>query len=197
MAIAERFQGANVIDAGRLSPYWGEHAARYSFALPFVENRLVLDIACGTGYGIALLKSVAKHVTGVDVDPQTVANVVAIPVQSVTVRAAGGKTSEQLQEQKAKEAKERSGNELEVSSERQDARRTRDLLQRVVFVKHGDTVAMVPVETGIADNTHIQIKKGVKAGDEVVAGSYAAISRNLKDGAKVMLEKPKKEEAPK
>ena len=133
----------------------------------------------------------------VDIETQTVANVVAIPVQSVTVRAAGGKTSEQLQEQKAKEAKERSGNELEVSSERQDARRTRDLLQRVVFVKHGDTVAMVPVETGIADNTHIEIKKGVKAGDEVVAGSYAAISRNLKDGAKVMLEKPKKEEAPK
>ena len=70
MAVAERFQGANVIDAGRLSPYWGEHAARYYFALPFVENRLVLDIACGTGYGIALLKSVAQHVTGVDVDPQ-------------------------------------------------------------------------------------------------------------------------------
>ena len=70
MAVAERFQGANVIGAGRLSPYWGEHAARYFFALPLVENKSVLDIACGTGYGIALLKSAAKHVTGVDVDPQ-------------------------------------------------------------------------------------------------------------------------------
>jgi SAM-dependent methyltransferase len=69
MVVAERFQGANVVDAGRLSPYWGEHAARYLFALPFVENRSVLDIACGTGYGIAILKTAAKHVTGVDVDP--------------------------------------------------------------------------------------------------------------------------------
>ncbi len=68
MGVSERFQGANIVDAGRLSPYWGEHAARYIFALPFVENRSVLDIACGTGYGIAILKPKAKYVTGVDVD---------------------------------------------------------------------------------------------------------------------------------
>src|SRR5687768_5571800 len=68
MAIAERFQGANVIDAGKLSPYWGEHAARYVFALPFVRGRTVLDIACGTGYGIGLLKTKALYVAGVDVD---------------------------------------------------------------------------------------------------------------------------------
>lgn len=69
MAVSERFQGANVVDAGRRSPYWGEHAARYVFALPFVEGRNVLDIACGTGYGIGLLRSKAKFVTGVDIDP--------------------------------------------------------------------------------------------------------------------------------
>jgi HlyD family secretion protein len=130
----------------------------------------------------------------VDIETQTVTNVVAIPVQSVTVRAAGGKTTEQLQEQKAKEAKERSGNELEVASEREDARRNRDQLQRVVFVHRGDKVAMVNVETGIADNTSIEVKKGLKAGEEVVSGSYAAISRQLKDGTKVLLDKPKPEE---
>lgn len=65
---SERFQGANVVDAGRLSPYWGEHVARYVFALPFVVDKTVLDIACGTGYGLALLKRSAKSVTGVDVD---------------------------------------------------------------------------------------------------------------------------------
>ncbi len=130
----------------------------------------------------------------VDIETQTVANVVAIPVQSVTVRAEGGKTSAEMQEQKAKEAKERSGNDLEVTTERQNARRERDQLRRVVFVHHADKVTMVPVETGIADNTSIEVKSGVKAGDEVVSGSYAAISRTLKDGSKVMLEKPKKEE---
>ena len=73
MAISERFEGANVVGAGRLSPYWGEHAARYIFALPFVENKTVLDIACGTGYGIGLMRSKAKFVIGVDID-KTAAN---------------------------------------------------------------------------------------------------------------------------
>jgi len=44
------------------------------------------------------------------------------------------------------------------------------------------------------DNTHIQVKTGVKTGDEIVSGSYAAISRKLKDDMKVQIEKPKKEE---
>ena len=131
----------------------------------------------------------------VDIETQTVENVVAVSIQSVTVRAAGGKTAEELQQAKAKEAKERSGNDLEVASERQEARKNRDLLERVVFVKTGDTVKQRKVETGIADNSLIEVKSGVKAGEEVVSGSYAAISRRLKDGSKVMIEKPKKEDA--
>lgn len=70
MPSSERFQGANVIEAGSLSPYWGEHTARYSFAMPFVKDANVLDIACGTGYGLAFLKRNAKSVTGVDVDAE-------------------------------------------------------------------------------------------------------------------------------
>jgi HlyD family secretion protein len=129
----------------------------------------------------------------VDIETQTVANVVAIPVQSVTVRS-GGKTSEEIQQQKAKEQKERSGNDLDLAKEKEDARRNLAQLDRVVFIKQGDTVKIRKVETGIADNTSIEIKSGLKAGEEVVSGSYAAISRKLKDGAKVMIEKPKKEE---
>ena len=130
----------------------------------------------------------------VDIETETVKDVVAVPVQSVTVRAEGGKTSEELQEQRAKEAKERSGNDLEVVKERQEAKRTMEKLQRVVFVREGSAVKLRQVETGVADNAYIEIKKGLKVGDEVVSGSYAAISRTLKDGAKVLVEKPKKDE---
>ena len=70
MSVAERFQGANTVDAGKLSPYWGEHAARYRFAIPYIKEKAVLDIACGTGYGIGILKQYAKSVLGVDVDPE-------------------------------------------------------------------------------------------------------------------------------
>jgi HlyD family secretion protein len=129
----------------------------------------------------------------VDIETQTVADVVAVPVQSVTVRAEGGKTAEELQQQKAKEAKELSGNELEVVKEKQEAKRGLERLQRVVYIRRGDKVEQRRVETGIADNTHIEVKHGVKAGEEVVSGSYAAISRRLKDGSRVILEKPRKD----
>jgi HlyD family secretion protein len=129
----------------------------------------------------------------VDIETQTVTGVVAIPVQSVTVRS-GGKTTEELQQEKAKEAREKSGNELDLAKEKEDARRNLEKLDRIVFVKKGDIVNARKVETGIADNTSIEIKSGLKAGEEVVSGSYAAISRKLKDGAKIMVEHAKKEE---
>ncbi|HEX9406754.1 MAG TPA: efflux RND transporter periplasmic adaptor subunit, partial [Thermoanaerobaculia bacterium] len=65
----------------------------------------------------------------------------------------------------------------------------REKLQRVVFIKNGDKVRMQKVETGIADSTYIEIKSGIKSGEEVVSGSYTAISRKLKDGTKVSIEK--------
>jgi HlyD family secretion protein len=129
-----------------------------------------------------------------DIETQTVANVVAIPIQSVTVRAEGGLTTEEFQKKQAKAAENKSGNTLDAAAEKEAARRDREKLQKVAFVKNGDKVKMVKVEIGIADNTHIEVKSGISAGDEVVSGSYAAISRKLKDGMLVQLDKPKKEE---
>jgi HlyD family secretion protein len=128
-----------------------------------------------------------------DIQTQTVNRVVAVPIQSVTVRAEGGLTSDELQQKNAKETQEKSGNDLSVKDERADARRNREALQRVVFVRTGDHVRMQKVETGIADDTWIEVKTGVKPGEEVVAGTYAAISRTLKDGMKVEVEAPKKQ----
>ncbi|MEY2601472.1 MAG: hypothetical protein QOJ36_791, partial [Verrucomicrobiota bacterium] len=40
-----------------------------------------------------------------------------------------------------------------------------------------------------SDDTYMEIKTGVQPGDEVISGSYSAISRKLKDGAKVAYDK--------
>ena len=81
-----------------------------------------------------------------------------------------------------------------MRSEKDEARHRREQLQRVVFIKVGDKVRLQPVESGIADNAWIEVKTGVKAGEEVVSGTYAAISRKLKDGMKVFIDAPKKVE---
>ncbi len=55
-------------------------------------------------------------------------------------------------------------------------------LREVVFKCQGDTLQMVQVETGIQDDTYIQIKKGLDKDDEVVSGPYSVVSRILKEG---------------
>ena len=42
------------------------HRARYEFALDHCRDKRVLDGACGTGYGAALIGSVAESVVGID-----------------------------------------------------------------------------------------------------------------------------------
>jgi HlyD family secretion protein len=69
-------------------------------------------------------------------------------------------------------------------------RKERKQLNRVVFVKTGETAKMVRVETGIADDNYLQILSGVKPGDLVISGPYTAISKDLKDGSKIEIEKP-------
>ena len=45
-----------------------EHLHRYHSIIPFIQNKSVLDIACGEGYGTALIGKHAKKVIGVDID---------------------------------------------------------------------------------------------------------------------------------
>ncbi len=51
------------------------HRARYEFAAQYVAQLRGADIACGTGYGTAILKNDgnAARVTGIDIDPQAIA----------------------------------------------------------------------------------------------------------------------------
>jgi len=135
-----------------------------------------------------------------DIETKTVENVVAVPIQSVTVRSReGNQTIEQLAKDREKKAKESQGDgaasAVNERQQREGERNDRNSLQRVVFLRSGDTVKQVVVETGIADTSHLEIKSGVKEGDEIVSGSFSVITRTLKDGSQVKLEAPKKTEA--
>lgn len=133
-----------------------------------------------------------------DVETKTVENVVAVPIQSVTVRTKdSAKSIEQLAADREKKTSEMKGEgaatAVNVAQQKQADKADRDNMQRVVFVRDGDAVKMVKVETGIQDTSLIEIKSGLKAGDEVVSGSFGVITRTLKDGMTVKVDKPKKE----
>jgi HlyD family secretion protein len=54
----------------------------------------------------------------------------------------------------------------------------------VVFVTEGDHVKMVPVKLGISDDSFMEILEGLQEDVEIVSGGYKAISRDLEDGKK-------------
>jgi HlyD family secretion protein len=132
-----------------------------------------------------------------DIQTNMVKDVVAVPMQSVTIRTGDSNLSPEEIEQKKKiaDAKEQADNNAQVENERlakQAEKEEREKLKKVVFLKDGGKAKMVQVTTGIADDANIEIKSGIKPGDEVISGSYSAISRKLKDGAKVVMEKAEK-----
>ncbi|PYL57815.1 MAG: efflux RND transporter periplasmic adaptor subunit, partial [Verrucomicrobia bacterium] len=113
---------------------------------------------------------------------------------SVTIRTGDSNLSpEEIEKRKQKAAaRDKGDNNAEFTNDRQEKqaqKEERERLSKVVFVKRGGKAKIVKVTTGIADDSYLEIKSGVNPGDEVISGSYSAISRKLKDGAKVTYDK--------
>jgi ubiquinone/menaquinone biosynthesis C-methylase UbiE len=67
------FTGERFVPGAR-GEIWVEHWHRYHFASRWARGRNVIDVACGEGYGTALLAAHAAQVTGIDVSPEAVAH---------------------------------------------------------------------------------------------------------------------------
>ena len=129
-----------------------------------------------------------------DIQTNMVKDVVAVPMQAVTIRTGDGNLSpEEIEKRKTKAAQRDKGdNSAEFVNEKAEKaaqKEEREKLAKVVFKKSGSKAQLLKVTTGISDDTYMEIKSGVQPGDEVISGSYSAISRKLKDGAKVTYEK--------
>jgi HlyD family secretion protein len=64
----------------------------------------------------------------------------------------------------------------------------------IVFVVKDGAVEARQVKTGIQSSTNIEILDGLAEGDEVVTGSYRAISKDLQNGEKVTAKNAAKKE---
>jgi HlyD family secretion protein len=104
-----------------------------------------------------------------DIITDTREDVLSIPIQSVTVR-----TIEQLEE----------GDE----KARENFTPAEDGFVELVFVVEDSKVMARQVVTGIQGDELIEVTSGLSEGDEVVSGSYRAISRDLVHGAVVTVD---------
>src|SRR6266403_486771 len=129
-----------------------------------------------------------------EIQTNEVKDVVAVPMQSVTIRTGESNLSPEEIENKRKKVAQRDkgDNNAEFVNERAEKvaqKEEREKLSKVVFVKRGNKAQIAKVTTGISDDTYTEIKSGVQPGDEVISGSYSVISRKLKDGIKVTYDK--------
>ncbi len=115
----------------------------------------------------------------VEIMTETKTNVLAVPIQSVTIRG-------YEKEKKENKSSEEDIVTIETKKEEIDTK----ALEGVFVVENGKA-KFVKVKTGISDDTYIEIIDGLKGNEEVVIGSYRAVSRELKDGSRVRIENRK------
>jgi HlyD family secretion protein len=129
-----------------------------------------------------------------EIQTNEVKDAVAVPMQAVTIRTGDTNLSpEEIEKKKQKVTQRDKGDNnaefVDGRAEKATQKEQREKLAKVVFLKKGGKAEMVKVTTGISDDTYTEIKSGIQPGDEVISGSYSAISRKLKEGAKVTLDK--------
>ncbi|HKT36418.1 MAG TPA: efflux RND transporter periplasmic adaptor subunit [Nitrospira sp.] len=102
-------------------------------------------------------------------------NVLTIPIQAVAVR-----TQEELNQA------EHPGSNVTLAATAAELNAEKKEIQGV-FVIRGNKAVFVPVKTGITGTTNIEVTDGLKAGDQIVIGSYQVL-RTLKPGATVKID---------
>jgi len=136
-------------------------------------------------------------------------NVLAIPIQSLTVRPAGsenqfmrkGSASEKEKgEGKKKKAKKMEELVFVLADEPGGVLRNGTMsvvdeksLKKTKAGKKGKVVHIRPVKVGISSETHYEVLSGIDEGEEIVTGSYRAISKDLSHNIAVKTDDEKKD----
>jgi HlyD family secretion protein len=115
-----------------------------------------------------------------DIETETIANVLSVPIQSVTTRLGGPMNGGQMSDG------EGSGDDFQQVKEVKKEKITKT--KEIVFVIKNGKAKKVDVETGLSNDNYIAVLKGLEGGEDVVSGSYKAISRDLNDGMQVRVE---------
>ncbi|MFZ0275616.1 MAG: efflux RND transporter periplasmic adaptor subunit [Candidatus Sulfotelmatobacter sp.] len=122
-------------------------------------------------------------------------NALTVPIQALSVR-----TKAQLEQEKSAPGSVHAAGPApkEVASkDKSNSNSSKDQKQDVqgVFVIRNEKAEFVPVTTGIAGTSDIEVLNGLHEGDEVITGSYKVL-RTLRSGSSVKIDNsaPKKED---
>jgi HlyD family secretion protein len=94
-------------------------------------------------------------------------NVLAVPIQSVTVRDPKASLLDDKKEESTK----------------------KKVLEEIVFVVEGNKAKALKVKTGLQDDTNIEIISGLSGNEQVIYAPFKSISKTLKDGDEIIIKK--------
>ena len=115
----------------------------------------------------------------VDIYTRSVANAVVVPIQAVTVRDVN-----EIERERRREAQARGDDD---ALDPDDVPEEEDL-RRVVFVVVDGQAEMREVQTGVTDDTHIEIRDGLTGGDVVITGPFRLLRTEIEDGDAVKVD---------
>ncbi len=119
----------------------------------------------------------------VDIQTKEAKNIMTVPIQSVTTRT--DSSAFKGKEMKSDEEDEQGIVVNNAAADDNKALKEGLKVEECVFVYSDGKAKMVKVKTGIQDGNFIEIKVGVKEGDEVISGPYSAIAKQLKEGTEI------------
>jgi len=112
-----------------------------------------------------------------DIKTQKKDNVVSVPIAAVAARVKGSDKSV------ADQKKEKEKTQADAN---QDVNVAGDDIEEVVFViKNDGTVEKRTVTTGVQDMNYIEIRSGLKEGEQIVTAPFDAVNKTMKSGDKV------------
>ena len=115
----------------------------------------------------------------VDIQTKKVNDVLSVPIQAVTTRD----TSQKGGMKKGGGNEMQNEDEIKVSTDKnKPAKKEEEKKTECVFVVENGKAKLIMIKPGIQDNNYIEIKEGLKQGQEVIAAPYSAISKLLKNG---------------
>ena len=116
----------------------------------------------------------------VEIQTERAKNIITIPIPAVTTR--NGDTT------KVEGRHEDEEPEMVIKDEKEEKQKAKqEEIKECVFVYRDGKAQQVFVTTGLQDNDYIEIKSGIKLGDEVIYGPYGAVSKTLKTDSKVKI----------
>jgi HlyD family secretion protein len=114
------------------------------------------------------------------IETATKKDVWAVPIQSVTARSETNVVPAQTDSK-----------EPVVTDSRIKTAKTTAKPKEIVFVVNNNQAKIVEVKTGISDDSYIEIAGGLNGDEQVVSGPYKAISKELENGSKIMIQSGK------